>query len=69
MEKEYCIFRDSENDNPAFIKASVSIGITSDKRLNPKLDCQYLIEFKNLYDFLERLVESEFLFSENILIQ
>lgn len=60
---------DSENDNPAFIKASVSIGITSDKRLNPKLDCQYLIEFKNLYDFLERLVESEFLFSEDLLIQ
>lgn len=31
---------DSENDNSAFSKASVSIGITSDKRLTPKLDCQ-----------------------------
>ena len=41
---------DSENDNSAFSKASESIGIISDKRLAPKLDCQYLIEFKNLYD-------------------
>jgi hydroxymethylpyrimidine pyrophosphatase-like HAD family hydrolase len=59
---------DSENDNPAFSKASVSIGIISDKRLTPKLDCQYLIEFKNLYDFLERLVKSKFVFSEDLLI-
>ena len=39
---------DSENDNSAFKKASISIGITSDKRLTPKLDCQYLIDFKPL---------------------
>ena len=31
---------DSENDNSAFKRASISIGITSDKRLTPKLDCQ-----------------------------
>lgn len=59
---------DSENDNPAFSKASISIGIISDKRLTPKLDCQYLIEFKTLYGFLERLVKSKFIFSEDLLI-
>jgi hypothetical protein len=32
---------DSENDNPAFRKADVSVGVKSDKRLNPILDCKY----------------------------
>ncbi|HEY6668630.1 MAG TPA: hypothetical protein VI033_05695 [Candidatus Nitrosopolaris sp.] len=30
---------DSENDNPAFVKADVSIGMWSHDRLNPKLLC------------------------------
>jgi hypothetical protein len=30
---------DSENDNAAFRKASISVGVISDKRLQPKLDC------------------------------
>jgi hydroxymethylpyrimidine pyrophosphatase-like HAD family hydrolase len=59
---------DSENDNPAFSKASISIGIISDKRLTAKLDCQYLIEFKKLYGFLERLIKSKFVFSGDLLI-
>ena len=54
---------DSENDNPAFNKASVSIGIISDKRLAPKLDCQYFTEFNRLPHFLEHLVKNEFIFS------
>lgn len=58
---------DSENDNPAFSKASVSVGIISDKRLTPKLNCQYLIEFKYLYGFLKDLVKSKFVFSEDLL--
>jgi hypothetical protein len=58
---------DSENDNSAFKRASVSIGITSDKRLTPKLDCRYLIEFKQLSDFLKRLEENRYIFSENLL--
>jgi phosphoserine phosphatase len=33
---------DSENDNPAFRKADVSIGVRSDERLNPILDCKYM---------------------------
>jgi HAD superfamily hydrolase (TIGR01484 family) len=60
---------DSENDNAAFRKASVSVGIISDKRLTPKLDCQYLIEFKSLPTFLEHLVKNEFIFSEDLLIR
>ena len=59
---------DSENDNPAFRKASIAIGIISDKRLTPKLDCQYLIEFKHLPDFLRYLAENGYVFSEDLLI-
>ena len=57
---------DSENDNPAFSKASVSVGVISDKRLTPMLDCQYLIEFNNLSYFLEHLVKNEFICSEDL---
>ena len=58
---------DSENDNPAFRKADVSIGIKSDEPLNPKLDCQYLIDFKQLPKFLKNLLENDFNFSEKLL--
>ena len=58
---------DSENDNSAFKRASISIGITSDKRLTPKLDCQYLIEFKQLPDFLKHLEENKYIFSKSLL--
>jgi HAD superfamily hydrolase (TIGR01484 family) len=58
---------DSENDNAAFRKASVSIGVISDKRLQAKLDCQYLIEFENLSKFIRHLADAGFLFSEDLL--
>jgi HAD superfamily hydrolase (TIGR01484 family) len=58
---------DSENDNPAFRKTDYSIGVISDNRLNPKLDCTYSIEFKNLAAFLKRLVDNGFDFSESLL--
>ena len=61
------LYLDSENDNSAFKRASLSIGITSDKRLTPKLDCQYLIEFKQLPDFLKHLEENKYIFSESLL--
>jgi len=32
----------SENDNLTFRKAGISMGIYSDARLDPKLDCSYL---------------------------
>jgi len=58
---------DSENDNPAFRKADVSIGVKSHKRLNPKLDCQYLINFSQLPKFLMNLLKNDFNFSEKLL--
>ena len=42
---------ESENDNPAFRKSDISIGISSDKRLNPKLDCEYHIKYNYLSIF------------------
>ena len=58
---------DSENDNPAFRKTDYSIGVISDNRLNPKLDCTYSIEFKNLSVFLIRLLDNDLNFSESLL--
>ncbi|HJT47438.1 MAG TPA: HAD hydrolase family protein [Nitrososphaeraceae archaeon] len=54
---------DSENDNPAFRKADVSIGVKSDKRLSPSLDCDYMIKFDKLANFLEKLHKESFVFS------
>ena len=58
---------DSENDNPAFRKADLSIGVKSDERLNPKLNCQYLIDFSQLPNFLMNLLKNDFNFCENLL--
>jgi phosphoglycolate phosphatase-like HAD superfamily hydrolase len=58
---------DSENDNPAFKKADVSIGVLSDNRLNPKLDCKYTISFDQLPIFLRELFDREFVFSDHLL--
>ena len=58
---------DSENDNPAFRRSDISIGVSSDKRLNPKLACKYSIEFKHLSIFLNRLLENGLIFSEDLL--
>ena len=57
---------DSENDNPAFRKASISIGIHSDSRLNPKLSCKYNIRFKQLPIFLKALLDKDLKFSDNL---
>src|SRR5919197_372459 len=54
---------DSENDNPAFRKADVSIGINSDERWNPKLDCKYTLKLDKLAGFLEKLQNDNFVFS------
>jgi HAD superfamily hydrolase (TIGR01484 family) len=58
---------DSENDNPAFRKSDISIGIRSDARLNPKLDCKYMLNFNQLHLFLRGLMDNEFVFSEDLL--
>lgn len=40
IDKDGLYLDDSENDNPAFRKAGVSIGVRSDSRIIPKLECQ-----------------------------
>jgi len=65
--KKILYLGDSENDNPAFAKADVSIGVKSDERLNAKLDCQYLINFSQLPKFLMKLLKNDFNFSEKLL--
>jgi hydroxymethylpyrimidine pyrophosphatase-like HAD family hydrolase len=58
---------DSENDNPAFRKSDISIGIRSDARLNPMLDCKYMLDFNQLSLFLRGLLDNDFIFSEDLL--
>ena len=58
---------DSENDNPAFKKSDVSIGVLSDDRLNPKLDCDYTVGFDNLSTFLKNLLDNDLVFSDDLL--
>jgi trehalose-6-phosphatase len=59
---------DSENDNPAFKKSDVSIGVLSDDRLNPNLDCKYTVSFDNLSVFLKKLLDNDLVFSDDLLI-
>jgi hydroxymethylpyrimidine pyrophosphatase-like HAD family hydrolase len=59
---------DSENDNSAFKKADISIGINSDTvRLKPNLKCKYHLKFENLSTFLNKLITNDFEFSESLL--
>ncbi len=58
---------DSENDNPAFVKADLSIGVHSDRRLQPTLNCHYSVDFDKLPLFLRRLSNNDFEFSEKLL--
>ena len=55
---------DSENDNLAFRKADISVGVNSDKRLNPNLECKYTVKFDKLADFLEKLRNDNFVFHD-----
>lgn len=54
---------DSENDNPAFGKAGISIGVSSDPRLRPQLNCRYHLDFEDLESFLVRLKDNDFVFT------
>ena len=58
---------DSENDNPAFRKSDIPIGILSDARLNPMLDCKYMLDLSQLPLFLRGLMNNDFIFSEDLL--
>jgi hypothetical protein len=50
-----------------FYRADASIGVLSDDRLNPNLDCKYTLSFDNLSIFLKELLDKDFEFSDNIL--
>jgi HAD superfamily hydrolase (TIGR01484 family) len=68
-EQKILYLGDSENDNPAFQKADLSIGIRSDERVKTKLDSDYLIQFNELTPFLQKLYAEDFVFnrmSQNI---
>ncbi len=54
---------DSETDNPAFRVSGVSIGILHSETDLEALDCDYLIEFRHVPDFLNALLINNFLFS------
>jgi HAD superfamily hydrolase (TIGR01484 family) len=58
---------DSENDNPAFIKSDISIGIRTDARINPVLDCEYMLDFNQLPIFLKGLIDNNLMFSDKLL--
>jgi hydroxymethylpyrimidine pyrophosphatase-like HAD family hydrolase len=58
---------DSENDNPAFRKATVSLGIQSDTRLKPKLDCEFNLHISNLPIFLKNLLRNSMEFSPSLI--
>lgn len=67
--KKILYLGDSENDNPAFKKADLSIGIRSDSKIKAQLDSDYIIEFNELRPFLQKLENEDFIFdrmSENI---
>ena len=62
-EQKVLYLGDSENDNPAFRKADLSIGIRSDERVKTKLDSDYLIQFNELTPFLQKLYAEDFVFN------
>ncbi|MGD9532210.1 MAG: hypothetical protein AB7V56_00365 [Candidatus Nitrosocosmicus sp.] len=58
---------DSENDNPAFRKTDISIGINSDDRLRPDLKCKYNLNYQDLPNFLRNLSQNNFEFNTSLL--
>lgn len=65
--KDVLYLGDSENDNPAFRKSGVSVGVRSDHRINPRLDCQHYVSFDDLAGFLSRLNENQMRFDEKLI--
>ena len=56
---------DSEADDPAFRLAEVSIGVKH-RRIMPKLQCKYRVEFFELENLLTELIDSDFDFKESM---
>jgi HAD superfamily hydrolase (TIGR01484 family) len=57
---------DSEADDSAFQLAEVSIGIKH-RRVMPRLQCKYRVEFLELEGFLSSLIDADFDFQENMI--
>ena len=56
---------DSETDNPAFRAANISIGVVHDESPLRALDCDYLVRFQSVPDFLHALVINDLRFNPN----
>jgi len=56
---------DSEADDPAFQRADVSVGVKH-RRVMPKLQCKYRVEFFELENLLTELIDSDFDFKESM---
>jgi len=56
---------DSEMDNSAFKASSVSIGVIHDETPLHSLDCDYLVKFEHIPDFLNALLVNNLLFSSD----
>jgi HAD superfamily hydrolase (TIGR01484 family) len=56
---------DSEADDPAFQLADVSVGVKH-RRVMPKLQCGFRVEFFELESLLTRLIDTDFDFRENM---
>jgi trehalose-6-phosphatase len=54
---------DSDTDNSAFNASSVSLGVIHDETPLETLDCDYLVEFGYVPDFLNALLANNLLFS------
>jgi len=57
---------DSEIDDPAFQLADVSVGIKH-RRIMPRLQSKYRVEFLELEGFLSNLIDSDFQFQEEMI--
>jgi trehalose-phosphatase len=56
---------DSETDNSAFRASSVSLGVIHDETPLHTLDCDYLVKFEYVPDFLNALLANNLLFSSD----
>ena len=57
---------DSEMDNSAFRVSSVSVGVVHDETPIKILDCDYLVKFECVPDFLNTLLANDLVFSSDL---
>jgi hypothetical protein len=56
---------DSQTDNSAFKSSNISVGVIHDETPVDALDCDYLVTFEQVPDFLNMLVANDLLFSSD----